>query len=273
MAVIALVSGKSSGVTCSALALTLASPKPSLLVEADPGGGTVRTGYLGGEGSAAVGLHRLAASDRKGTLAREFSQHLVSLDRDNTGQRLLLPGLTDPTQAISLSRTWEPISRLLSVMDQTGHDVIIDAGRILTESEIRLSTTRYPTPLLHHADTVLMVVRTTQASIAAAAPTVRVLREELAHHGTGADALGLLLIEEGSFNSSQVQQHLQVPVVGMLAWDPDSADVLTHGAYKRMPRTLLRSARTAHGTINELVTRRRVQLRPAGIPAVAGRAS
>ncbi|MFI6688399.1 hypothetical protein [Streptomyces sp. NPDC050485] len=273
MAVIALVSGKSSGVTCSALALALASPKPSLLVEADPAGGTVRTGYLGGEGSAAVGLHRLAAADRQGTLAREFSQHFVSLDRDHSGQRLLLPGLTDPTQAPSLARTWGQIARLLSVMDQAGHDVIIDAGRLVTESETRLSTTRYPAPLLHRADAVLMVVRTTQASIAAAAPAVRVLREELAHHGTGADALGLLLIEEGSFTSSQVQQHLQTPVVGMLAWDADTADVLTHGAYKRMPRTLLRSARTAHQTINELVTKRRVQLQPAGVPTVAGRAS
>ncbi|GGT28107.1 hypothetical protein GCM10010271_35150 [Streptomyces kurssanovii] len=273
MAVIALVSGKSSGVTCSALALTLSSPKPSLLVEADPGGGTVRAGFLGGEGSASVGLHRLAAADRQGTLAREFSQHFVSLDRENSGQRLLLPGLTDPTQAPSLSRTWEPVSRLLSVMDETGHDVIIDAGRIVTESETRLSTTRYPTPLLHRADTVLMVVRTTQASIAAAAPAVRVVREELAHQGTGSDALGLLLIEEGPFNSSQVQQHLQTPVIGMLAWDPDSADVLTHGAYKKMPRTLLRSARTAHQTINELVNKRRVQLYPAALPTFAGRAS
>jgi hypothetical protein len=273
MSVIALVSGKSAGVTCSALALTLASPKPSLLVEADPAGGTIRAGYLSGEGSAATGLHRLAAADRQGTLAREFSQHFVSLDRDSTGQRLLLPGLTDPTQAAALSRTWEPISRLLNVMDQTGHDVFIDAGRIVTESETRLSTTRYPTPLLHRADAVLMVVRTTQASIAAAAPAVRVLREELGHHGTGSDALGLLLIEEGPFNSSQVQQHLQTPFFGTLAWDADSADVLTHGAYKKMPRTLLRSARIAHHSINEVVNRRRVQLHPAGMPMVAGRAS
>ncbi|MFJ9574648.1 hypothetical protein [Streptomyces bacillaris] len=273
MSIVALVSGKSSGVTCSALALTLSSPKPSLLVEADPAGGTVRAGYLGGEGNASVGLHRLAAADRQGTLAREFSQHFVSLDRDHTGQRLLLPGLTDPTQAPSLSRTWGQVGRLLGVMDQTGYDVVIDAGRVVAESETRLSTSRYPTPLLHRADAVLMVVRTTQASIAAAAPTVRVLREELANHGTGADALGLLLIEEGSFTSSQVQQYLQAPVVGMLAWDPDSADVLTHGAYKRMPRKLTASARTAHQTINELVTRRRVQLQPGGVPTAAGRAS
>ncbi|MGV2915608.1 hypothetical protein [Streptomyces alfalfae] len=273
MAVIALASGKSSGVTCSALALTLSSPKPSLLVEADPAGGTVRTGYLGGEGTAAIGLHRLAAAERQGTLAREFAQHFVSLDREHAGQRLLLPGLTDPTQAPSLGRTWQQIARLLTVMDQAGHDVFVDAGRIVTESETRLSTTRYPTPLLHRADAVLMVVRTTQASIASSAPGMRVLREELARHGTGADALGLLLIEEGSFTSTQVQQTLQAPVVGMLAWDPDTADVLTHGAYKRMPRTLLRSARTAHSTINELVTKRRVQLQPGGIPTSVGRAS
>ncbi|OEJ29036.1 hypothetical protein AS594_36130 [Streptomyces agglomeratus] len=274
MAVIALVSGKSSGVTCSALALALASPRPSLLVEADPAGGTVRAGYLAGEGSAAFGMHRLAAADRQSTLAREFAQHFVSLDRDHTGNRMLLPGLTDPSQAPSLARTWDQIATLLGVMDQSGYDVIIDAGRIIAESETRLSTTAYPTPMLRRADAVLLVVRTTQASITSAAPAVRILREELSHNGTGADALGLLLIEEGSFSSSNVQQELQTPVIGMLAWDPDTADVFTHGNYKRTPKALLRSARTAlEGPINELVTRRRVQLRLAGVPAVAGRAS
>ncbi|MFD8416903.1 hypothetical protein ACFV2Q_35080 [Streptomyces sp. NPDC059650] len=273
MSVIALVSGKSSGVTCSALALTLSSPKSSLLVEADPAGGTVRAGFLGGEGSAKHGLHRLAAADRQGTLAREFSQHFVSLDHKSSGQRLLLPGLTDPTQAPALGLTWTQISRLLGVMDETGYDVIVDAGRVVTASETRLSTTHYPTPLLHRADVVLMVVRTTQASITAAAPVVRVVREELAHHGTGADALGLLLIEEGSYNSSQVQQYLQIPVLGMLAWDPHTADVLTHGAYKKMPKTLLNSARSAHQTIKEHVNKRRVRLNPVGTQMITGRAS
>ncbi|MFJ8015013.1 hypothetical protein [Streptomyces sp. NPDC096339] len=273
MAVIALVSAKSSGVTCAALALALASPRPSLLVEADPSGGTIRAGYLGGEGSAAVGMHRLAAADRQSTLAREFAQHFVSLDRDLTGNRMLLPGLTDPSQAPSLARTWEQIATLLGVMDQSGYDVIIDCGRFVPESETRLSTTAYPTPLIRQADAVLLVVRTTQVSITSAAPAVRILREELSHNGTGADALGLLLIEEGPFSSSNVQQELQTPAIAMLAWDPVTADVLTHGRFKRTPKALLRSARTAHGPINELVTRRRIQLRPTTMPTVTGRAS
>ncbi|TGB15513.1 hypothetical protein [Streptomyces sp. MZ04] len=273
MAVLALCSGKSSGVTTSALALALSSPKPSLLVEADPARGTIRDGYLGSEGSAAVGMHRLAAADRQGTLALELEHHFVSLSQEHNGQRLLLPGLTDPSQAPSMARTWDPLATLLGVMDQDGYDVIIDAGRIACESETRLSNTNYPAPLLRRADAVLLVVRNTPASVTSAAPAVRILREELTHNGTGADALALLVIEEGSLPSSYLQQLFQVPVIGMLAWDPDTADVLTHGQYKKTARSLLRSARTAHGTINETVTRRRVRLQPAGTPEAAWRTS
>lgn len=269
MAVIALASGRSCGVTCSALALALTSPRPTVLVEADPAGGTVRAGYLGGEGSAQVGLHRLAAADRQGTLAREFEQHLSSLDQEHSGNRLLLPGLTDPSQAPSLARTWDALAVLLRVMDESGFDVIIDAGRIVTESHTRLSTTVYPTPLLHRADVVLLVVRNTQASLVASRPAARVLREELAHNGTGADALAVLVIEEGRFSSSNVARGLETPVVAALAWDPDTADVLTHGQFRKTTRALHRSARTAHGPINEVVSRRRVQLYPAGYPMTA----
>ncbi|MEV4506704.1 hypothetical protein [Streptomyces klenkii] len=266
MAVIAVASGKSSGVTCSALALALASPRPSLLVEADPAGGTIRAGFLQGEGSAQIGLHRLAAADRQGTLDKEFRQHWVSLDRTHSGQRMLLPGLTDPAQAPSMARTWDSIAVLIGATDSLGYDVIIDAGRIVPQSETRLSTTVYPAPLLRAADVVLLVVRSTQASVVSAAPAARVLREELAHHGTGADALGLLIVEEGSLSSSNIQEWLRVPAYASLEWDPDTADVLTHGQFKKTARGLLRSARSAHDRINEIVTRRRIQLaRPAPV--------
>lgn len=266
MAVIALASGKSSGVTCSALALTLSSPRPSLLIEADPAGGTIRAGYLQGEGTAQVGLHRLAAADRQGTLAQEFRHHWVSLDQAHSGQRMLLPGLPDPAQAPSMARTWDAIAELIAVMDGHGYDVIIDAGRIVPQSETRLSTSVYPAPLLRAADVVLLVVRSTQASVVSAAPAARVLREELAHNGTGADALGLLIVEEGSLTSTQIQQGLRVPAYAALEWDPDTADVLTHGAFKRPGRRLLHSARSAHDRLTEIVTRRRIQLaRPAPV--------
>ncbi|WP_424892306.1 hypothetical protein [Streptomyces sp. XH2] len=268
MSVIALASGKSCGVTVSALALALSSPRPSLLVEADPAGGTIRVGYLQGEGSAQVGLHRLAAAERQGphALATEFRRHWVALDQEHSGKRMLLPGLTDPAQAPSMARTWDAIAELIAVMDGHGYDVIIDAGRIVAQSETRLSTTVYPAPLLRAADVVLLTVRSTQASVLATRPAVRVLREELAQHGTGADALGLLIVEEGSLSSSNIQQWLQTPAYAALEWDPDTADVLTHGAFKKSGRGLLRSARTAHDRIHEIVTRRRIQLaRPAPV--------
>ncbi|WP_394426638.1 hypothetical protein [Streptomyces sp. SGAir0957] len=270
MAIIALASGKSSGVTCSALALSLSSPRPSLLVEADPAGGTIRAGYLGGEGTAQVGLHRLASADRQGTLAREFRHHWISLDKEHSGNRMLLPGLTAPTQAPSMARTWDSIAELLSVLDSQGFDVIIDAGRIVAESETHLSSRSYPAPLLRAADAVLLVVRSTQASVVAAAPAVQVLKEDLASNGTGADALGLLVIEEGSASTSNVQQWLQTPVVCALDWDPDTADVFTHGQarLRRTAKGLLRSARTAHDRLHEVVTRRRIQLHPAHYSAL-----
>ncbi|WP_328373164.1 hypothetical protein OG800_49800 (plasmid) [Streptomyces sp. NBC_00445] len=271
MAVVALVSGKSSGVTCSSLALALSSPRPSLLVEADPAGGTIRAGYLGGEGTAQMGLHRLASADRQGTLAREFRHHWVSLDKEHSGNRMLLPGLTAPTQAASMSRTWASVAELLAVLDSQGFDVLIDAGRVVCESETQLSSRSYPAALLRAADAVLLVVRSTQASVVTAAPAARVLKEDLARRGTGADALGLLVIEEGSASTSNVQQWLQTPVVCALAWDPDTADVFTHGQtrLRRTTRGLLRSARSAHDRLQELVTRRRVQLYPAHRPATA----
>jgi hypothetical protein len=271
MAVIALVSGKSSGVTCSALALALSSPRPSLLVEADPAGGTIRAGYLQGEGTAQVGLHRLAAADRQGTLGREFRHHWVPLDKERSGSRMLLPGLTAPAQAPSLARTWDSIAELLSVLDSQGYDVIIDAGRVLTESETRLSSRAYPVPLLRAADAVLLVVRSTQASVLSAASATHVLREELASNGTGADALGLLVIEEGHASTSNVEQWLQTPVACALDWDPDAADVFTHGRIKlrRNAQGLLRSARSAHDGLHDIVSRRRIQLYPANYPATA----
>ena len=264
MPVIALVSAKSCGVTCSALALTLASPRPSVLVEADPSGGTVRLGYLAGAGSATVGLFALASADRQGTLASEFPQHLVALDRDRSGTRLLLPGLTDPAQAPALSRTWERLATLLQVMDGAGHDVIIDAGRMSADSQGQPDSGTHPAVLLRRADIVLLVVRNTQVSLGTALPAVRALHEDFAHLGTGADALHLLVIEEGTIASGHVAQVLQTPVAAALSWDPDTAAVLTHGVPRKSARVLLRSARTAHGRIGEIVGRRRVQLYPDG---------
>lgn len=277
MPVTALVSAKSCGVTASALALTMASARPSLLAECDPAGGTIRAGLLDGRATAGYGLYHLAAAERTGrdALANAFANHLWPLDE--VGHRRLLPGLTDPAQAAALGRTWPALSDVLHVLAaEAGYDVFIDAGRLALESG-HLHPTLTPTPLLHQADLVLLVVRSTEQSLTLARHVIDPLRTELQERGSGADALGLLLIEGGTFRAHQVSDALHgVPVLGVLPWDTDTAQYLTLGGrpprgYARSP--LLRHARTATEQIEAATSRRRIQQeyppRPAN-PQLAG---
>lgn len=276
MPVTALVSAKSCGVTTAALALTLASKRPSLLAECDPAGGTIRAGFLQGEVGAGYGLYHLAAAERTGpdALAQAFASHLWSMDE--AGHRKLLPGLTDPAQAAALGRTWPALSEVMHVLaDEAGYDVFIDAGRLALESG-RLHTTLTPAPLLHQADLVLLVVRGTEQSLTLARHIIDPLRTELAERGSGSDALGLLLIEDGPYRAHQVAEALKSPVLAALPFDPGTATYFTNGGrpprgYGRSP--LLRHARTATEQFEAAASRRHIQkqypARPAN-PQLAG---
>ncbi|MGW4784862.1 hypothetical protein [Streptomyces sp. NPDC004230] len=262
MPVTALVSVKSAGVTTAALTLTLASKRASLLAECDPAGGTIRAGLLGGQVTAGFGLYHLARAERTGpeALANAFASHLCHLDQ--TGHRKLLPGLTDPAQAAALARTWPALADVLHVMaQQAGHDVYIDGGRLAMEAG-HLHPTLTPAPLLYRADMVLLVVRGTEQSLALARHVIPSLQTALHDQGSGADALGLLLIEDGAFRSHQVADALRAPVLAALPWDPETATYLTAGGkpprgFARSP--LLRYARTATEQIEATVARRQVQ--------------
>ncbi|WP_331757081.1 hypothetical protein OG582_39760 (plasmid) [Streptomyces anulatus] len=262
MPVTALVSAKSCGVTTSALALTLASKRPSLLAECDPAGGTIRAGFLQGEVGAGYGLYHLATAERTGpdALANAFASHLWSMDE--AGHRKLLPGLTDPGQAAALTRTWSALSEVMHVLaDDADYDVFIDAGRLALESG-HLHPTLTPAPLLHQADLVLLVVRGTEQSLTLARHLIDPLRTELAERGSGAEALGLLLIENGPYRAHQVADSLKVPVLAALPDDPTTAEYFTDGGrpprgYGRSP--LLRHARTATEQFEAAVSRRKIQ--------------
>ncbi|GEB57400.1 MinD/ParA family ATP-binding protein [Streptomyces gardneri] len=276
MPVTALVSAKSSGVTAASLALTLASKRPSLLAECDPAGGTIRAGFLQGEVGAGLGLYHLAAAERTGpdALAQAFANHLWTMDE--AGHRKLLPGLTDPAQAGALGRTWPALSEVLHVLaDDAGYDVFIDAGRLALESG-RLHTTLTPAPLLHQADLVLLTVRGTEQSLTLARHLIDPLRTELAERGSGPDALGLLLIEDGPYRAHQVTEALKTPVLAALPFDASTAGYFTNGG--NPPRgygrsSLLRHARTATEHLEAAASRRKVQQQyPArpGNPQLAG---
>ncbi|MGP4049370.1 MinD/ParA family ATP-binding protein [Streptomyces sp. 2A115] len=262
MPVTCIASAKSCGVTTAALALTMASARPSLLAECDPAGGTIRAGLLQGQVSAGYGLYHLAAADRVGPveLANAFASHLWPLD-GQAGHRRALFGLTDPAQAAALSRTWPALSDVLHVMAESAdYDVFVDAGRLALEAG-RLHPTLTPAPLLYKADLVLLAVRGTEQALTLTRHLIRPLRTELEDNGTGAGALGLLLIEDGPFRSHQVAEALEAPVLAVLPWDPDTAAYLTAGG--KVPRgfarsPLLRYARTATEQFEVIAARRQV---------------
>ncbi|MCY0945638.1 hypothetical protein [Streptomyces antarcticus] len=273
MTVTALVSAKSCGVTTSALAMALSSTRPSLLAECDPAGGTIRAGLFQAQITAGTGLYHLATADRAGeeALAQAFANHLVRLDE--TGHRQVLPGLTDPAQAPALARTWPALAQVMRVLsDEGGYDVVIDAGRLALESG-QLHPTLTPAPLLHGADLVLLVVRATDQSIALARHMTEPLRNELTDRGTGPDALGVLLIEDGPRRAHEVSQALRLPVMAALPWEPDTAAYLagTVGVPRRLKKSaLFNAARTALGNLQAAASRRALHLQyPPALPAPA----
>ncbi|MFI6844033.1 hypothetical protein OG535_31960 [Kitasatospora sp. NBC_00085] len=270
MAVIAVVGGPGApGATTTALALLLAWPlqpgRRILLVECDPDGGAVLAGALEGRVEAVYGLRNLAVADRRGLLAQALWEQLIDLSPEGNAERLLLPGLTDPTQAPGLAYTWEPLMEVLHGLEQQGYDVILDLGRS--------GATGTSAVLARRADVVAVTVRSTLRGLSAVRPRLSALTEDLATAGTGADALGLLLVAEGPYSGAEVSREFGLPVLGLLPHAVRTARVLSDGGDitdRRFIRSeLMRTARSAADEVQLLVRRRRQRLAPTAAPAPA----
>ncbi|MEU6237105.1 hypothetical protein [Kitasatospora sp. NPDC047058] len=270
MAVIAVVGGPGApGATTTALALLLAWPlqpgRRILLVECDPDGGAVLAGALEGRVEAVYGLRNLAVADRRGLLAQTLWEQLIDLSPEGNAERLLLPGLTDPTQAPGLAYTWEPLMEVLHGLEPQGYDVILDLGRS--------GATGTSAVLARRADVVAVTARTTLRGLSAVRPRLASLAEDLAAAGTGADALGLLLVAEGPYSGAEVSREFGLPVLGLLPHAVRTARVLSDGGDitdRRFIRSeLMRTARSAADEVQLLVRRRRQRLAPTAAPTPA----
>lgn len=284
----ALVSAKPDvgEVTTSAAALALGSSRPVVLLDADMRGSSLRHGLLqhvrSPQGQALdgnTGLHCLPRADwareADETLAPAVDRHLWPLDGSDS--RFVLPGLTSPQQAASLGQMWPALISVLQLVDQQhGFDVVADGGQVVVDRG-RLHPVLTPTMLLHQADAVLLVVRTTQASVALAQPAVQVLREELTDSGSGASALGLLVVDEGQYDPREVAEALEVPLRVHLPVEERAVTYLREGG--RPPRgfaqsKMLRHARSYGDQLREEANRRRLHLQldaaRALSPQVAG---
>ncbi|MET9122203.1 hypothetical protein [Streptomyces sp. NPDC004528] len=273
MALIALVSAKSDGVTTSAAAMALAGRRPVLLAELDMAGGSLRHGLLRDvprgphrnrlDGS--IGLHRLPQANWERTssgqdITPQIVEHLWPMD--DSDYRVALPGLTDPRQAASLTGIWPTLLNVLQLTDQQERwDVIVDGGRLVLEGG-RLHPVLTPAPVLREADLVLLVVRMTEESQSLAYPMVQALHDELAIQPGTPQMLGLLALGDG-YPPDEVARSLRAPVLAHLPWDEATAAAIRRGG--RMPRgasrsRLMRAARDAMAPLREHADRRRLHL-------------
>lgn len=215
MSVIALTCASGSpGVTTTAVAMALAWPRPVLLVEADPTGGSgILAGLLRGTSDYEVGLIELALSPLG------VVETLRDVTRPLGGNASFVAGTRSHSQAGALRGVWEQLSTALADLDASGQDVIVDGGR--------LGLVGSPAPLLEAADLTLLVSRATLPALAAA----RSWAEEVRDPAAGWRHAGILLIGEGEpYRATDVSKVLGMPVVTDLPDDPEAAAVYHRGA-------------------------------------------
>lgn len=246
MAVVALASASGSpGVTTTAVGLALLWPRPVLLVEADPtGGSNLLAGYFRGLHEYGTGLIELALT------ANDLGDALAEAACPIEGTSVsFVAGTRSHTQARALGDLWAPLAQVLSDLEANGQDVIVDAGR--------LGLTGSPEPLLEAADLALLVSRTALPNLASLRSWAQAYRREaLDWHQAG-----VLLVGEGQpYSSREVASVVNLPVVASLPDDPASAAVFSRGAPppKRFEtRPLARALTAAIASIHATIPHRR----------------
>lgn len=248
MAVIALCSASGSpGVTTTAVAMALNWPRPVLLVEADPTGGSgILAGFLRGTteydaGLIEVALSPLGVADALREVVRPLALNVS-----------FVAGVRAHGQAGALRDLWEPLAVALADLDSNGQDVIVDVGR--------LGLVGSPQTLLNDADLTLLLTRGTLPALAAA----RSWSETVKNATTGWLRAGVLIIGEGHpYSASEVTKVLGLPVAADLPDDPDAAAVYHRGASP--PRHFetgpyARAVNAAIGSVQAQVARSRIAL-------------
>jgi hypothetical protein len=255
MAVIALTSANGSpGVTTTALGMALLWPRPVLLVEADPtGGSALLAGYFQGTREYAGGLIELALT------ADTIHDGLAEVSQRIDGSTVsFVAGPRTHTQAPALRDLWQPLSEEIAGLEAGGQDVIVDAGR--------LGLVGSPEPLLANADLTLIVTRTNLTALAA----VRSWADSIQRGTLDWQQPGLLVAGDAQpYNSRELASVLGLPVVAEIADDPTSAAVFAHGATppkKFDTGPLARSLHAAIASIHAAVSRHRSELMDGAHP-------
>lgn len=229
-----VTSGKAApGVTTSTWALALSWPRPLLVADCDPAGGDMAPGLLAGRLGLDRGLLSWSTAARRGVpgtaAAALLTEHTVQVpERPEVS---LLAGFATAAQGASFTaETWERLALALEhSAAAVGRDVLVDAGRLITD--------RGCWPVLRAADQVLLAVRPSVRSVHAAQDGAQRLRQELGD----LDKAAALVVGDGPYSAGEVARALQLPLAGALPYDRAAAEVLSDGALSS-PKTVRRAA-------------------------------
>lgn len=218
------------GVTTTAVALAVRWPRPVILVEADPKGGSgILAGYFRGQVDH-PGLIELVMAHRADVLAEALPRLLLPVEGTHAS---VLVGTRSHEQAGGLTALWPPLVEALRDLDETATDVIVDAGR--------LGAPGWPQPLLDSSDVCLLMMGSDLPSLAANRSWAAWLA---ADKGTG-HALRVLLVGPGEpYGVGEVRKALGLPVLAGIDRDPRLARVFSHGDEVPVPPWWRGGART-----------------------------
>jgi Flp pilus assembly CpaE family ATPase len=232
-----LVSAKGSpGVTTAAAALAAvgATTRHTLLAELDPAGGSVQ---VLASGPAAWGLVDAAGRLRREATAGAVLDHATVLPPG-------VPSLLAPTAGhIAESVVASAGDRWLTSLRSAAPDAVVDAGR--WEPSQRTASR------IVGADLVALVCRPTVSGIESARLGIDRLRQ------VARVPVAVVVVGRRPYTPEEIAGHLEVPLGGMIAWDPRGAVRLwTGGASRRWMHTrLARSAAATLAVLGDLADR------------------
>ena len=225
MAVVLLASATGSpGVTTTALGLALAWPRHSLVADCDRDPSqAVQAGYLRGMDNGGRGLMSLAHLHREGTpLAPELWRHTLPLTQAGDRERRFLPGFSTAGASRLFEHVWGTLGEALASLDERGIDVLIDGGRI--------SPAGLPPGLVAAADAVVVCVRSSLRSLAAARIHLTTLEEQLRSMPTPTPAALAVVGPGRPYAAGEIAAQFGLACWLEPPWDQRAAEVLSDGA-------------------------------------------
>lgn len=221
MSLIVLASASGApGVTTTALGLAVSWPRPVVLMDADPvGGSAVLAGHFRGGLEHPDAMVSLVMALREGRLAEVLPQVLVELPGS---QASLLAGPRSAAQAGSLAELWSPLLAQLRLTETAGCDVLVDLGR--------LGMVGAALPVLAGADAAVLLTRSDLVSLSAARQW-GLSWASAAESGTGPAVARCVVVGAGRpYSSREAAQVVGLPVVESIVWEEKAAAAINGAA-------------------------------------------